>query len=168
MGGILLIYNTYVYVIHFLVSRTDIHECNVPTNPQGNFYTAISRLWELWHGNMWVIMDDTFNFHLPSVPSRINGRRHPSTLAWLTSTQILFKSHFQHLGTYKILKPWSYPHHQQIPQQEILAHSLGFRVQTQCQPNSIKSDKLAPCKKSLEPVESALCKICLHCLQVSL
>jgi len=42
---------------------------------------------------MWVIvpyMDDTFNFHLASVPSRINGRRHPSTLAWLTSTQILF------------------------------------------------------------------------------
>jgi hypothetical protein len=37
---------------------------------------------------MWVIvpyMDDTFNFHLASVPSRINGRRHPSTLARLTS-----------------------------------------------------------------------------------
>jgi hypothetical protein len=64
-----------------------------PPNPQENFYTAISRLWELWHVNMWVVvpyMDDTFNFHLASVPSRINGRRHPSTLAWLTSTQVLF------------------------------------------------------------------------------
>ncbi len=65
-------------------------------------------------------------------------------------------------------KPWSYPHDQQIPQQESLVHWLGFRVQIQCQPNSIKSDKLAPCIISLEPVESALCKICLHCLQVSL
>ncbi len=69
-----------------------------PPNAQGNFYTAISRLWELWQVNMWVIVpytDDTFNFHLASVPSRINGRRHPSTLAWLTSTQMLFKTHFQ-------------------------------------------------------------------------